>query len=199
MPHCGISQECEVSDTGVSLSWPSCQVGAKEMVWLPTKTIKLTVGAPPMEGDNGHSAALIKDERSSLLSTGDCTPGAAYSWTCVSVVKLWIGPNTCRTGFMYSSMAASMSQLLGVGPSVNREKVRWYVGAYRRERVVRLAIVSAVSGAKPCGLCSAFAEDVESKYDITACSSAKVDRNSLATYVASEEDEELGEGIELGG
>lgn len=30
------------------------------------------------------------------------------------------------------------------------------------------------------------------------CSSAKVERSSLATYVASDEEEELGDGIALG-
>jgi hypothetical protein len=42
----------------------------------------------------------------------------------VSIVKLWIGPSISNTGFMYSSMAVSISQLFGEGPFVKREKVR---------------------------------------------------------------------------
>ena len=60
----------------------------------------LTVGLPPIEGDRGHSAALMKDAKSSVERTSDCTPGAAYSCTCVSVVKLWMGDSTSRTGLM---------------------------------------------------------------------------------------------------
>lgn len=58
------------------------------MVWFPTKTMKLMVGAPPIEGESGHSAALTKEERSSLFRTWFCVPGVAYSCTWVSMVKL---------------------------------------------------------------------------------------------------------------
>src|SRR4051812_2894001 len=111
--------------------------------------MKLMVGAPPIEGDRGHSAAFMKDERSSLVNAWFCTPGVAYSCTWVSIVKLWIGVRTSRTGFINSEMAASISQLLGRGPLVNSEKVRWYVGAYFRDRVVRLESESAASGVRP--------------------------------------------------
>jgi hypothetical protein len=40
-------------------------------------------------------------------------------------------------GFMYSLIAPSISQLLGSGPLVNSEKVRWYVGAYFSDLVLR--------------------------------------------------------------
>lgn len=92
-----------------------------------------------------------------------------------------MGERTSRTGFMYSSMAASISQLLGIGPLVNKEKVRWYVGAYFRDLVVRLESDSAASGVSPAGLWSDGIELFDSKYEMIACSSANVDRSWLAT------------------
>ncbi len=100
---------------------------------------------------------------------------------------------------MYSWMAASISQPLGEGPLANNENVRWYVGEYRRERVVRFANASATSGESVCDRCSTVADDVDRRYDITACSSAKVERSCVAMYVASADDEEVGDGTELGG
>lgn len=87
--------------------------------------MKFMVGAPPIEGERGHSAALMKEDRSSLESTWDCTPGLAYNWTWVSMVKLCMGLSMSSIGRMYSSIADSISQVWGVGPSVKSEKVKW--------------------------------------------------------------------------
>jgi len=78
---------------------------------------------------------------------------------------------------MCSSMAALISQLLGTAPLANKENVRWYVGALRRERVLRFVRASATSGLRGCGLWSADVVDVDRRYDMIACSSAKVDRS----------------------
>ena len=82
---------------------------------------------------------------------------------------------------------------------MNREKVRWYVGAYLSDLVVRLASDSALSGDNPNGRCSEGIEFVESRYEMVACSSANVDLSWLAMYVASADDEAVGDGILFGG
>jgi len=63
-PHCGISQLFPPPSISIS----------------PTYMMKLMVGAPPMLGLRGHSAALIKALRSSRFRTLPPTPGVAYSW-----------------------------------------------------------------------------------------------------------------------
>lgn len=99
---------------------------------------------------------------------------------------------------MYSSIAFSMSHVLGAAPAVNREKVRWYVGEYRRDRVVRFDNLSMTSGVKPWGLASG-AEEVDRRYEMMDCSSENVDCSSFAMYVASAEDDDDAEGIALEG
>jgi hypothetical protein len=81
---------------------------------------------------------------------------------------------------MNSSTAASMSQLLGRFAPVNSEKVRWYVGEYLTDRVVRFASESATSGVRPWGRCSVEKAVVDKRYEMIACSSAKVDRSCVA-------------------
>ena len=116
-----------------------------------------------MLGLNGHSAAFMKPLKSSLFKTSPLTPGVAYSWTCVSIVKLLIEEKVSNNGFMYSSNAASISQEDGVAVGVKSEKVKWYVREYFVDRVVHFASDSATSGARVFGLRSGGAELVESK------------------------------------
>ncbi len=71
--HWGTSQDWDVAAASPAPSTPS----GDPIVWFPTKTRKFTVGAPPMEGDRGHSAALMKDERSSLFRTWFLPPPAS--------------------------------------------------------------------------------------------------------------------------
>ena len=115
------------------------------------------------------------------------------------MVKLEIGRSMPSTGFMYWLMAESISQLLGLDPLVNNENVRWYVGALRRERVLRFVRASVTSGLRGCGLWSADVVDVDRRYDMMACSSAKVDRSCVATNPASEDEEDAADGTEFGG
>src|SRR4051812_25011590 len=119
--------------------------------------MKLIVGPLPMLGFRGHSAALTKALRSSFLSvhadsaasySGRGAVGAkfAYSWTCVSTVKLLMGSKACRSGERYSFTAASMSHDDGSDPGVKSENERWYVSAYFIDlRSLRL-ILSASCG-----------------------------------------------------
>jgi hypothetical protein len=100
---------------------------------------------------------------------------------------------------MYSLMAPSISQLLGSGPLVNSEKVRWYVGAYFSDLVVRLESESETSCESPCGRCSEGTALVDNRCEMVACSSAKVDRSWPATYVARGDEDAVGEGMPFGG
>ena len=79
----------------------------------------------------------------------------------MSMVKLLIAEKDSRRGYMYSSNAASMSQLAGVAVGVKRENVRWYVLEYFKDRVVHFASESATSGARALGDLSGGAELVD--------------------------------------
>jgi hypothetical protein len=96
-------------------------------------------------------------------------------------------------------MAPSISQLLGREPLVKSEKVRWYVGAYFSDLVVRFESESETSDERPWGRWSEGIEFVDSRYEMVACSSANVDRSWLATYVARGDDDEVGDGMPFGG
>jgi len=81
---------------------------------------------------------------------------------------------------MCSSNAASISHVEGVEVGVNSEKLRWYVRAYLRVRVVHFDKDSAASGASALGDRSGGADDVDSRYAIIACSSANISRSVAA-------------------
>src|SRR4051812_13749304 len=131
--------------------------------------MKLIVGAPPILGLNGHSAAFMNALSSSFFKTFPLTPGVAYSWTCVSIVKLLIAENPCSNGFMCSSSAASMSQLEGIAVGVKSENVKWYVLEYFMDLVVHFERDLATLGAIDFGLLSGGAELAESRCAIMAC------------------------------
>ena len=67
-----------------------------------------------------------------------------------------------------------------------------------RDRVLRLDSESAASGDRMLCLGSDEAEVMESRYDMVACSSAKVERSWFAIYVARVEDEDVADGTEFG-
>lgn len=100
---------------------------------------------------------------------------------------------------MYWSTASSISHVFGVGPSVKSEKVRWYVGAYRTDRVVRFERLSMADGVSVWDREPEDMDDVESRYEMIDCSSAKVSRSCVAMYVANVEEPEFGGDIALGG
>jgi len=60
-------------------------------------------------------------------------------------------------------LACGCAALLGSGPLVNSEKVRWYVGAYLSDLVVRFDSESAASGVRPCGRWSEGMELLDSR------------------------------------
>lgn len=102
-PHCGTIQL--VARLSLTTSGDCVAAG--------TYKTKLMVGPLPMLGLNGHSAALIKELRSSSLSVHCCEPSSysgcgdvgekeAYSWTWVSIEKLLIDENASSNGTMYS-------------------------------------------------------------------------------------------------
>jgi len=92
-----------------------------------------------------------------------------------------------------------MSQLLGSDPLAKSEKVRWYVGAYFNDLVVRFDSESDTSDESPCGRWSEGIELVDKRYEMVACSSENADRSWPATYVARGEDDEVCDGMPFGG
>src|ERR1700692_4730700 len=122
--------------------------------------------------------------RSSFFKIFPLTPGVAYNWTCVSIVKLLMAEKLSNNGFMCSSSTASISQVEGVAVGVKSENVRWYVREYFMDRMVHLDRDAATLGANGLGLRSGGAELVESRCAIIACSSAKICLNVFAINVA---------------
>ena len=83
----------------------------------------------------------------------------------------------------------------GTDVGLNKEKVRWYVGAYLSALVDCLSNSDATSGDNDLILAVCALDVVERRYANVACSSANTLCNSFATNVARGEDVEEGGGI----
>jgi len=88
-----------------------------------------------------------------------------------------------------------MSHADGTDDGLNREKVRWYVGAYLKALVDCRANSATFSGDNDFTLAVWAPEVVERRYANSACSSANILCNSCAIKVARGEPVDDGGGI----